>query len=96
MIDDEAPKIESVTGNPEEWTKEEVTLTINGAEDEKSGLAEKPYSFDNGVTWQSENIKIYEENTDEIIIKVRDKLGNIYTHPEINITKIMKPKNIEQ
>lgn len=88
-IDDEAPTIESVTGNPTEYTTENVTLTIN-AKDELSGLALKAYSFDGGTTWQKENTKTYEENTDGIVIKVRDALGNLYTHEEINITKIQQ------
>lgn len=88
IIDDEAPKIERVTGNPIELTNRSVTLTINEAEDNLAGLALKPYSFDGGETWQVENTKTYEENTDGIVIKVKDALGNVYTHEEINITKI--------
>jgi len=89
-IDYYAPTIESVTGNPTEWTNESVTLTINGAEDGLSGLHNEPYSFDGGITWQVNNTKIYEQNTERIVIKVRDAVGNEYTHEEISITKIDK------
>ena len=77
----------NIEENPTSWTKGNVTLTIN-AEDSLAGLAEKPYSFDGGETWQSENTKTYTENTDGIVIKVKDKLDNINTHETINITKI--------
>ena len=86
-IDDEAPTITSVTGN-ETWQKE-IKLTIN-AEDNQSGLAYKAYSFDNGQTWQKENTKTYTENTNGIIIKVKDALGNIATYDSIDIDKILK------
>lgn len=90
IADTVAPIITNVTGNPTDWTNQNVTLKIEGAKDAISGLDDKPYSFDNGVTWQTENTKTYEENQDNIIIKVRDRLGNVYTHPAISITKIDK------
>ena len=89
-IDKNPPIIESVTGNPNDWINSDVTLTINGAKDNESGLHKEPYSFDNGVTWQGSNTKTYIQNTSNIIIKVRDSVGNEYTHPVINITKIDK------
>ena len=89
-IDKTAPTITSVTGNPTSWTKNNVTLTINGAKDSQSGLAASAYSFDNGATWQTSNQKTYTANTSNIIVKVRDAVGNIYTHSAINITKIDK------
>lgn len=89
-IDKTPPTITSVSGNEASWTNGNVTLTINGIEDIESGIPENPYSFDNGVSWQSSNQKTYTENTSNIIIKVRDNVGNIYTNPTINITKIDK------
>ena len=83
------PTITSVEGNPEEWTNQNVTLTVN-AEDRESGLQEKAYSFDNGITWQETNTKEYTENTNNIIIKVRDEAGNETTYNTINIEKIDK------
>ena len=88
-IDNQAPIIKCVEGNATEWTKNNVTLKII-AEDNQSGLANEAYSFDNGQTWQKENTKTYTENTNGIIIKVKDALGNITTYDSINIDKILK------
>ena len=91
VLDKEEPTITKISGNLDKCTgaNETVTLTIEGATDgEGVGLAKKAYSFDNGETWQEENTKTFSENTENIVIKVRDKLGNEYTHEEINITNI--------
>ena len=96
-FDHTAPTITNVTGNPSNWTKNNVTLTVNGAKDKGdnnvepgSGLANAAYSFDGGATWQASASKTYTSNTSGIVIKVRDRLGNIYTHSDISITKIDK------
>ena len=96
-FDHTSPTISGVTGNPSNWTNKDVTLTINGAEDKGdnnvkpgSGLADAAYSFDGGATWQASASKTYSANKSGIVIKVRDKLGNIYTHPGISIPKIDK------
>ena len=86
-MDNQAPTIKNVTGNPTQWTKNKVILTVN-AEDSLSGLATEAYSFDNGKTWQKENTKTYMENTQGVIVKVRDTLGNVATSSVININKI--------
>ena len=88
-IDNQAPTIKSITGNPTQWTKDKVILTIS-AEDSLSGLATEAYSFDNGQTWQKENTKTYTENTQGIIIKVRDAVGNVATYKTIDINNILK------
>ena len=90
-FDHEGPNITSVTGNPDKWTNKDVTLTVN-ATDSKSGLADIAYSFDGGTTWQKENSKTYTSNTNGIVIKVKDKVGNITTYPVVAITKIDKIK----
>ena len=97
QFDHTAPTITNVTGNPDKWTNQNVTLTVNGAKDKGdnnvepgSGLADAAYSFDGGATWQASASKTYTSNTSGIVIKVRDKLGNIYTHSSIAITKIDK------
>lgn len=97
QFDHTAPTILNVTGNPDKWTNQNVTLTVNGAKDKGdnnvepgSGLADAAYSFDEGATWQASASKTYKSNTSGIVIKVRDKLGNIYTHSSIAITKIDK------
>ena len=89
-FDHEGPNITGVTGNPDKkWTNKDVTLTVN-ATDSKSGLADAAYSFDGGKTWQASASKTYKSNTNGIVIKVKDKVGNISTYPTINITKIDK------
>ena len=88
-IDNQLPTIKNITGNPTQWTKDKVTLTVN-AEDSLSGLATEAYSFDNGQTWQKENTKTYTENTQGIIIKVRDAVGNVATYKTIDINNILK------
>ena len=89
-FDHEGPNITGVTGNPDEkWTNKDVTLTVN-ATDSKSGLADAAYSFDGGTTWQKGNSKTYKSNINGIVIKVKDKVGNISTYPVIAITKIDK------
>ena len=89
VIDDSVPTIKNVTGNPIQWIKNKVTLTVN-AEDSLSGLATEAYSFDNGQTWQKENTKTYTENTQGVIIKVRDAVGNVATYKTIDINNILK------
>ena len=68
-----------VVGNPTEWTNEDVTLTIK-IKEELLEVGEIPYSFDDGLTWQAENTKTYEENTSGIKIQVKDSSGNIITY----------------
>ena len=89
QFDHTAPTISGVSGNPSNWTNKDVTLTVN-ATDSQSGLADAAYSFDGGATWQASASKTYTSNTNGIVIKVRDKVGNISTHSTINITKIDK------
>ena len=86
-IDQTAPTVTGVTGNPEAWQNTAATLTIQGAEDATSGLAELPYSFDGGRTWQAEPSKTYTANA-TAAIRVRDAAGNVYTHPDVAVTKI--------
>ena len=85
-IDKTKPIIKTVTGVPTSITREDVTLTID-AVDNESGVAS--YSFDGGTTWQTSNRKTYSENTSNIVIKVKDSVGNIETYgTTINITQI--------
>jgi len=92
-IDKDKPEVK-ITGIPTEYTDESVTLVIE-ATDNLSGLAELPYSFDGGKTWQEINTKTYEDNISGIIIQVRDILGNTYIHEEINITQIRRLNGIK-
>ena len=63
-----------------EYGNEAVTLTIS-AQDIGAGLHEKPYSFDAGKTWTSENKAVFHNNTviDLNDIWVRDSLGAVAT-----------------
>ena len=91
-IDKEKPIIENVIGNPTVWTNENVTLTIEG-NDNLSGITE--YSFDGGETWQEASSKTYEENTSEIVVKIKDAAGNEGELIQgISITKIDKEKPV--
>lgn len=69
QFDHTAPTITNVTGNPDKWTNQNVTLTVNGAKDKGdnnvepgSGLADAAYSFDGGVTWQASASYTFKEN----------------------------------
>ena len=67
-LDNLKPIIE-VTGNPEDWQDESVTLTINAEPDEELGFAlvsDNPYSFDGGEEWQSNNEKVKQK----LLIKI--------------------------
>lgn len=73
-----------VIGNPTDWTKDPVTLTIvpNNASNVSA------YSFDDGLTWQSTPSKTYSDNEDNIKIKIKDNYNNETDSVTINITKI--------
>lgn len=77
----------TVTPDITTTTPDPVTLTIN-ATDSGVGLAEQPYSFDGGKTWQSSNKKAYTENTSGIVVKVKDAAGNISAGKTVDITNI--------
>lgn len=97
-IDRSSPEIVSVTGNAENWTNQNVILTVNAqvnGEKALSDLAQEAYSFDSGNTWQKSRDNVYTHNTviPKDRIKVRNAAGNIssYSH-EIVIDKIDKLK----
>lgn len=78
----------TVSGNPTDWTKDNVTLKVT-ASDKESGLNLKgAYSFDGGATWTKEASKIFTENG-TVKIKVRDYAGNI-SSKDVVISKIDK------
>jgi len=82
-IDTTLPKIIEITGNTDIWTTSK-TLVIN-AEDNESGI--KEYSFDNGVTWQTNNtITITTNGTYNIMVK--DNAENISENNQIIVNKI--------
>lgn len=92
--DTTAPTITSVTGNATAWTKNNVTLTVNGAKDNSggSGLHATPYSFSTtkgSYSWQKDNKKTFSSNC-TVYIYVRDALGNIRLASTQTINKIDK------
>ena len=95
-IDKEAPIINSIEKTPEGWAENGVNLTIY-AEDglNGSGLAEEAYSFDGGKTWSRMNRKLYNKNTSDIVIAVRDKAGNITRSEPITITNVVELTEIK-
>lgn len=74
-------------GNPTEWTKNDVTLTVTPSI-EWMTLSE--YSFDGGENWTTSNSKVYTENTNNIQILAKDQYGKILKPVNLDITKIDK------
>ena len=80
------PPVVKVSGNPTNWTAENVTLKISATA--VNGLHSTAYSFDGGKIYQKENSKTFTSNIKGTIV-VRDKRGNS-TKYEFNISKIDK------
>lgn len=74
-IDKNVPVIEGVTHDEASVTQNSVKVQI-AASDEGSGLAEKPFSVDGGMTWQEQNTVVLYEGV-ELTFAVKDKAGNI-------------------
>lgn len=94
--DTTAPTVTSVTGNPTAWTKNNVTLTVNGAKDNTggAGLHATPYSFSTtkgSYAWQAGNTKTFSANG-TVYVYVRDAVGNIKLVSTQTISKIDKTK----
>ena len=92
--DTTAPTVTSVTGNPTAWTKNNVTLTVNGAKDNTggAGLHATPYSFSTtqgNYIWQAGNTKTFTANC-TVYVYVRDAIGNIRLVSTQTINKIDK------
>lgn len=86
-IDGTAPVIVDVSGNPTQWVKNgEAKLTIL-ATDSQSGLHAQPYSFDNGLTWTSNNQLVLNSNQ-TLSITVRDIAGNIASPRVIVVNRV--------
>lgn len=80
-IDNEGPKA-TVRYNTNWELLKKVIIDVL---EEKDELADRPYSFDGGHTWQKENYKIYVQNeTLKNKLMVRDKRGNITNKFTIN------------
>ena len=91
-IDNQAPEITDIMLEPEkEWTSGEAKVTVV-AKDELSGLDDRAYSFDGGITWQEENLLVV-ERSQTLKILVRDKVGNISDLYEVDIHKTERTGN---
>ncbi|MCR5788616.1 MAG: hypothetical protein K6G83_01890 [Lachnospiraceae bacterium] len=88
QIQDVAPPEVDVAITPRQQTAERVTITLQ-ASDSGIGLAEKPFSFDGGRTFDTNNSFTVEENCIVHII-VRDRADNKYDD-QILIQNIVKP-----
>lgn len=89
-VDETAPEITGVLGNPSEWTKNDVTLTVE-AKDNKGGTGVVAYGInqEDGIKWQSEaKFNITENGTYTFYVK--DAVGNISEKYEIKVEKIDK------
>lgn len=81
-IDKDAPSTPTVTGNPEDWTTDKVTLTASSS-DSASGIKDYSFSTTQGVySWQTENTKQFDENA-TVYVYARDNAGNISAASEI-------------
>ncbi len=63
-----------ITTEGKDWTRDFVTLEVE-AVDNQSGIPDEPYSWDDGVTWTSENTYIAQAN-ETVTVIVRDNVGN--------------------
>ena len=72
-IDKEDPTVD-ITGNAETWTRNNVTLTANAADD-ASDIAKIEYSFD-GAAWVTSKTAVVSKNG-TVKFRVTDKAGNV-------------------
>ncbi len=72
------------TGNPTNWTNNDVTLTVVPEASNITG-----YSFDNGSTWQSSPQKTFSSNQ-SVSIKIRASNGDVSNAQTVSITCIDK------
>lgn len=89
-VDETAPEITGVLGNPSEWTKEDVTLTVE-AKDNKGGTGVVAYGInqEDGIKWQSEaKFNITKNGTYTFYVK--DAVGNTSEKNEVKVEKIDK------
>lgn len=82
-IDHTMPQIDGFSQSTTEWTKEDITLTILNPRDlqpdgtEGCGLADAPFSFDGGETFQAEPEAVITDSGN-IHIQIKDALGNLF------------------
>lgn len=65
-----------VSGMPDTWVKEPISLTIESTTENASELAAVPYSWDGGGSWTENATKVFRENG-EYVVQVRDIDGRV-------------------
>ena len=92
-IDRTGPKLSAVEKSTEEWTNQDVVVTVSGEDVQPEGtpgcgLADEPYSFDGGATYVAGNtLTVSENGTYDVLLA--DRLGNRGTGT-IEVTNIDK------
>ena len=75
LIDKDAPTLD-LTGGCDDWSNEPITVVADA--NDAGGSSIFGYSFDGGNAWVTDNRKVYEESTNEIVsVAVKDNAGNI-------------------
>lgn len=85
-IDTTAPEITSSEFNTDDWTNQDVILTVGATDD--SGIAKNGYSFDGGASWQQSSSYTIKKNQ-KVVVMVKDMAGNIATR-EVEVRHIDK------
>ena len=85
LPEDTNPTIKTVEGNPDEWTKSDVTLEVVCEDDD----AAEYLCEELGEEWQSEPTFVVEENG-KYTFKVKDSAGNESESFSVEVTKIDK------
>lgn len=84
-VDETAPEITGVLGNPSDWTNKDITLTVE-AKDNDGGTGVVAYSKDR-TNWQAEaTFKITENGTYTFYVK--DAVGNVSEVTENSTTEV--------
>jgi len=83
------PVIETVTGNPKNWTNKDVTLEVGNVITYSNDISKVKYSYDNGKTWTENNSKVFHSNQ-TVNIKIKDEYNNISDSYQVVINKIDK------
>lgn len=90
-VDSQSPTVEDVTVYPDItsiggfWARY-ADISVIGAADSGSGLANQAYSFDGGAHWQSSNVYRANKNGNYPVY-VRDAVGNIFNWGTITFYK---------
>ncbi len=88
-IDTAAPQLSvSMSPSPDQWYDGGITVTIR-AQDAESGLANRPYSFDGGVTFLVGSSSTFFDSA-SMEIAVADRAGNIARLP-VSVEKKTRP-----